>query len=218
MSDLLALGLARDEQDLADAEIRARELMRELGNVYSAADISHDQIKTRSGFDEFRIQQCLAWLALGRKSSGTGTGPENQMLSPADVDRMLGYLKREKREHFVVLLLNAKNVLIRPATIHIGTLTMSVVGVREVFREAIREGACSIILAHNHPSGDPEPSPEDIDITMKLAEIGRLIDITVWDHIVFGRQGYVSLRARGIFDSPSEAAGAVRRSEAAEVR
>lgn len=218
MSDLLALGLSCDEHDLADAEIRARELMRELGNVYSAADISRDQIGSRSGFDDFRVLQCLAWLELGRRSSAAGTGPERAMLSPADVDRILGYLKREKREHFVVLLLNAKNVLIRPATIHIGTLTMSIVGAREVFREAIREGACSIIVAHNHPSGDPEPSHEDIEITRKLAEIGRLIDITVWDHIVFGRQGYVSLRNRGVFDGIGETERAEKRSEAAEVR
>lgn len=218
MSDLIALGLASDERDLADAEIRAKELMRELGNVYSAGEISRDQIGSRSNFGDFRVLQCLAWLELGRRSSAAGTGPENAMLSPGDVDRILGYLKREKREHFVVLMLNAKNVLVRSATIHIGTLTMSVVGAREVFREAIREGASSIIVAHNHPSGDPEPSPEDIDITHKLAEIGRLIDITVWDHIIFGRHGYVSLRSRGVFDGIGGPRSNERKTGVAEVR
>lgn len=218
MSDLLALGLAAGEGDLADSEVRAQELMRELGGVHYASEISRDQIRSRTGFEDFRVLQCMAWLELGRRSGEAKIGPQNAIHGPIDVERILGYLKRERREHFVVMLLNAKNMLIRAATIHIGTLTTSVVGAREVFREAIREGASSIIVAHNHPSGDPEPSPEDIDITLKLAEVGRLIDIVVWDHIVFGRNGAVSLRARGVLDHIGRSSAERPKPEAAELR
>ncbi len=84
------------------------------------------------------------------------------------------------------MLLDAKNVVMRVAEIHVGTLTMSPVGPREVFREAIRDGASAIIVAHNHPSGDPTPSPEDRVVTERLKQVGALVDIPVLDHIVIG--------------------------------
>jgi DNA repair protein RadC len=118
------------------------------------------------------------------------------------VDSVVSYLRQqlrdEKREHFIVVLLDAKNKVIRHVTVHIGTLTSSIVGPREVFREAIREGASGIILAHNHPSGDPEPSIEDVSITRKLAEIGHVLDIPVLDHVILGEFKVVSLRQEGV--------------------
>jgi DNA repair protein RadC len=84
-------------------------------------------------------------------------------------------------------------VILRVATIHIGTANASIVGLREIFREAVREGAVSLIVAHNHPSGDPDPSTEDIEVTAKIKEAGRLLDIELLDHVIIGERRFVSL-------------------------
>jgi len=105
---------------------------------------------------------------------------------------------RPEPEHFVAVLVDAKNQVRRVCTVHIGTLTMSIVCPRDVFREAVKEGAAGVIVAHNHPSGDPTPSPEDVDITQKLVEAGKLLAIPLLDHVVIGDRAFVSLRERGI--------------------
>lgn len=111
------------------------------------------------------------------------------------------FLRDEDREHFVVMLVNCRNALIGLHTASVGTLNQAVVGPREVFRAAILANAASIIVAHNHPSGDPEPSPEDITVTNRLRKVGELLDIHVLDHIIVGPyERYVSLRRLGHFD------------------
>lgn len=199
-SDLLALCLARNEDAVGDAEVRARELLRGLGKLQAVAELSREQVRQLTGCEDFQALQSLAWMELGRRTAHAGKGEMPTVMSPQDVAHHLKHLRREKREHFVVLLLDAKNNLMRTQTIHIGTLSMSMVGPREVFREAIREGASSIIVAHNHPSGDPTPSPEDEAITRRLAELGQMLDIQVWDHIIVGDPDWVSLRSQGVFD------------------
>jgi DNA repair protein RadC len=201
ITDLLAVAISPSEGDQLDAEIRARELLRGIGSLQALADLSSDQLRMACGEGDYAVARHLAWLELGRRTSQAGKGPQTQVMSPSDVSHLLRHLRREKREHFIVVLLDAKNNVMRWSTIHIGTLTMSVVGPREVFREAIREGASSIIVAHNHPSGDPEPSPEDIRITQKLEELGSMLDIKLWDHVILGDTSdrWVSLRQRGVF-------------------
>ena len=110
----------------------------------------------------------------------------------------MDHLRYEKREHFVVILLDAKNNIIRIAPVHVGTLTASVVGAREVFREAVRDGAAAIILVHNHPSGDPTPSPEDHEVTDHLVQVGDMLDIPVVDHVVIGERSYRSFAQLGM--------------------
>jgi len=119
-----------------------------------------------------------------------------QIDSPEDVFVLLDHLRHEKREHFVAILMDSKNGVQRVAPIHIGTLTMSLVGPREVYREAIKEGASSIIVAHNHPSGDPTPSPEDVQVTKKLIEVGEMLDIPVLDHVIIGYRNFVSMKEK----------------------
>ena len=116
----------------------------------------------------------------------------------ADIVELFAYLKHEKKEHFCAVFLDAKNMVIRTATIHIGTQTSSIVAPADVFREALREGAVSVVVAHNHPSGDPTPSAEDIIVTDRLVELGRLLNIPVLDHVVIGERKSVSFRERGL--------------------
>ena len=121
-----------------------------------------------------------------------------QVRSPADVANLLmlemGLLEQE---HLRAVLLDTKNVVLRVANVYAGNLNTAVVRVGEVFREAIRANCASIIVVHNHPSGDPTPSPEDVRVTEQLVEAGRLLDIDVLDHLVIGRNRYVSLKERG---------------------
>ena len=117
---------------------------------------------------------------------------------PEDVVTLIGRkLCAEVREHFVVILLNARHEALAVETVSIGSLNASIVHPREVFRPAILASAASIIVAHNHPSGDPEPSEEDLSITRRLAQVGEILGIGLLDHVVLARRGITSLRARG---------------------
>lgn len=101
------------------------------------------------------------------------------------------------REHFLAIHLDARNGVVGVETVSVGSLTASIVHPREVFKPAIAVSAAGIILGHNHPSGDPDPSPEDLAITKRLVEAGRLLGIEVHDHLIFSRRTFVSLRERG---------------------
>lgn len=118
---------------------------------------------------------------------------------PNDAAKILRrYLEHEDREHFVTLMLDVKNRVIGIHTVSIGTLNAAIISPREVFKAAILSNAASIILGHNHPSGDATPSPEDIQITERLKKAGALLDIEVLDHVIIGESGvYVSLNQLG---------------------
>ena len=102
------------------------------------------------------------------------------------------------QEHLRLILLDTRNRVLRTPTLYIGSLNTSVVRVGELFRAAIRENAAAFIVAHNHPSGDPAPSPEDISVTRQLVQAGKLLDIAVLDHIIIGSGRFVSLKQRGL--------------------
>jgi DNA repair protein RadC len=107
-------------------------------------------------------------------------------------------LRDEKREHFLALLMDTKGGVLREHTVSVGDLSSSLVHPREVFVEAIRRSAASLLVAHNHPSGDPTPSPEDVQVTRRLVEAGELLGIEVLDHVIIGDNRWVSLREKGL--------------------
>ncbi len=116
---------------------------------------------------------------------------------PDDVVALVGRkLRKDPREHFLVLLLNARHEVMGVETVSIGSLNASLVHPREVFRPAIINSAASIVLAHSHPSGDPEPSEEDLAITKRLVQCGELLGIAVLDHVIVASRGVVSFRSR----------------------
>lgn len=198
-TDLVAVALSRREDDANESTQLAREILKRYGSIGALSEISTDELRQLTGLDDFELVRFMSMLELGRRSDKTnakaGLRPAD---NPADVEELLSHLCDEKQEHFCAIFLDAKLNILRWKTIHIGTLTMSVVGPREVFREAVREGASSIVVAHNHPSGDTTPSPEDIDVTKKLVEIGNMLDIPVVDHVIIGEPGRAtSLRMKG---------------------
>ncbi|HXU85654.1 MAG TPA: JAB domain-containing protein [Verrucomicrobiae bacterium] len=129
--------------------------------------------------------------------------------SPHDVaDRLMLQMGRLEREELRVVLLNTKNVVLRVATVYQGNVSSSLVRVGELFRDAVRLNASGVILVHNHPSGDPTPSPDDLHLTAEALAAGRLLDIDLLDHLVVGHDAFVSLRDRGVsFDRPGRRAG-----------
>jgi DNA repair protein RadC len=121
-----------------------------------------------------------------------------QVRSAADVaDIMLPKMRDLPREEFVALLLDTKHRVVENKTVSIGHLNASLVHPRELFRECVRRSAAAVILVHNHPSGDPEPSPDDLNLTRRLEEAGRILGISVLDHVIIGDNRYISLRERG---------------------
>jgi DNA repair protein RadC len=124
--------------------------------------------------------------------------------SPRDVaDRLILQMGRLEREELRVVLLDTKNHVLRVSTVYQGNVSTSLVRVGELFRDAVRLNAANVILVHNHPSGDPTPSPDDLHLTAEALAAGRLLDIDLLDHLVVGHDAYVSLRDRGVaFDRP----------------
>jgi DNA repair protein RadC len=124
--------------------------------------------------------------------------------SPRDVaDRLVLQMGRLEREELRVVLLNAKNVVLRVATVYQGNVSASLVRIGELFKDAVRLDAAGLILVHNHPSGDPTPSPDDLHLTAETLAAGRLLDVQLLDHLVIGHDAYVSMRDRGVaFDRP----------------
>src|SRR5690625_1056018 len=142
--------------------------------------------------------QLLAAIELGRRMSIFQQEDKYFIRSPEDgANYVMENMRNLKQEHFVVLFLNTKNKVIHQKTIFIGSLNSSVVHPREVFREAVRRSSASIICVHNHPSGDPTPSKEDILVTKRLVESGKMMGIDVLDHLIIGNRRFVSLKEKG---------------------
>jgi DNA repair protein RadC len=192
--DLVAIGFARREADVGVSELMARKMLQRFGSLKALCEAGAVDLEESTGLESFDILRSKALIELGRRCIERGRGQIETVDGPEDALRLLEYLRDEKREHFVAILLDAKNQLMRVAEIHIGTLSASLVGPREVFREAVRDGASAMIVGHNHPSGDPTPSPEDIQITKRLVEVGVLLDIPVLDHIIVGERYSKSLK------------------------
>jgi DNA repair protein RadC len=146
-----------------------------------------------------KAAQIKAALELGKRLMVASPEERPQVKSPADVANLLmlemGFLDQE---HLRVVLLDTKNRVLGMPTIYIGSLNTSVLRVAELFREPIKANCAAVIIVHNHPSGDPTPSPEDVRITQQIVEAGKLLDVEVLDHLVIGQQRYVSLKERGL--------------------
>jgi DNA repair protein RadC len=160
--------------------------------------ISMPQLMKIHGIKSGKAAQIVACFELARRLEMFDSSPKFKINSPEDVYRRLYPAMREsKKEHFMELCLDTKNQVIREDTISIGSLNANIVHPREVFRTALIESAAHIIVAHNHPSGDPTPSREDIDITKKLVETGNIMGINVIDHVIIGDGRHFSMKEAG---------------------
>jgi DNA repair protein RadC len=152
-----------------------------------------------------RAAQLVAAFEIGRRALGADRQSRWTIRSPRDVaDRLQPRMGALPREELRVLLLNAKNTVLRDQLVYQGNVSAALVRVAELYRDAVRIHAAGVIVVHNHPSGDPEPSADDLHLTAEAVAAGRLLDIALLDHIVIASGGYVSLRDRGVaFDRPA---------------
>ena len=153
-----------------------------------------------TGLSRSQAAQLAAAFELGRRSASAGAASGRWVIrTPRDVaEPLLTEMAPLAREELRVLLLNTKNVVLRQVTVYIGNVSSALVRVAELFRDAVRVNASGVIVVHNHPSTDPEPSPDDLQLTAEAVAAGRLLDITVLDHVILAGSAYVSLRDRGI--------------------
>jgi DNA repair protein RadC len=177
----------------------AVELMRKAdGRLSNLFAMTLDEMQEVQGVGPKAALAIQAAIELGRRAARE-TLDRLQIRSPADVaDLLMLEMSLLEQEHMRVVILDTKNNVIAVDEVYKGSLNTAVVRIGEVFRAAIRRNACSIIVTHNHPSGDPTPSPEDVRVTEMLVEAGKLLDIAVLDHIVIGRNRFVSLKERGL--------------------
>ena len=177
----------------------AQRLLRECGSLRGLAEMSPDQFVRIKGIGEAKALQILAGIELGRRISRAAAEEKASIRSPRDAAAyLMEDLRYLKKEHFVCLFLNTKHQVIGEETLSVGSLNASIVHPREGFLAAIRRSSAAIICAHNHPSGDPTPSGEDIEITRRLKEAGQIIGIEVLDHLIIGDGNFVSLKERGL--------------------
>jgi len=157
---------------------------------------SYQELRNIKGVGPTKAAQILAAIELGSRLFKEKPEQEIYIHSPEDTIKIISGLKNNKKENFVALYLDARNKLIYQETISIGSLNASIVHPREVFEPAIQYLAAQIILAHNHPSGDPEPSTEDLAITKRLVESGKILGIEITDHIIVAKNGFISFKAK----------------------
>ncbi|MHB8578461.1 MAG: RadC family protein [Ignavibacteriaceae bacterium] len=175
--------------------ILAQELLNKHGNLAMLASKSISNLTDTVGIGKDKAATLQAAFEISRRiQSQSKWFSENKITSPKEVaDVFIPLLIDELKEKFIVVCLNSANKIIRYEVISVGNLNSSIVHPREIFKVAIENNSASIILIHNHPSGNPEPSNEDVQITKKIVESGKILDIPVFDHIIIAGIGYSSL-------------------------
>ena len=180
----------------------SQKLLSELGNLQSIAQASVAEICRVRGIGEAKAIEIKAALELGKRLYDPDyglDGPGKPVQTPEEAYKsMQSKLSGKKKEHFYVLCLNTRGRVNDTRQVSIGNLDSSLVHPREVFKDAISTLASTVILVHNHPSGDLEPSAEDINLTKRLVEAGELLGIPVIDHIIVSDKGYISLKSRNL--------------------
>lgn len=199
-AELLAILLRTGTK--SDSVLRLAERLlkkhEEIG-LAGLAVLTPQEMSKIKGIGIAKAVSIAAAVEIGKRLASLIPGERPAIRSPLDAaNYMMAKLRYEVKEHFIVILLSTKNHIIATPTISVGTLNASLVHPRELFKEAINYSAASVILVHNHPSGDPTPSKEDIELTQKLVKAGKLLDISVLDHVIIGDNKYVSLKEKGI--------------------
>ena len=156
--------------------------------------MTYEDLSKISGIDSAKATTLLAAFELSKRALEVSDTNLPTIVTPKDVVAQLTDLRHNKKEHFVALYLNARNQLVHKETISMGTLNANLVHPREVFEPAVRYLAAQVVIAHNHPSGDPKPSDADLEITKRLAEAGKMMGIEVVDHIIVTKNSFLSFK------------------------
>lgn len=200
LTDAELLGIIiRDGTPNYSAVDLAQKLLSEYGDFRKLSLVSIGELCKVKGIGPARAAQIKASLAIAKRFSTISVKPLQQFKCSRDIfGHFHERLRGRKQEMFLVVLLDNKNRIVKEIPISTGSLTSSIVHPREVFSPAIRESAASVIFVHNHPSGDPEPSKEDIHLTHRLLEAGNIVGIKVLDHVIIGNEFFVSFKDKGL--------------------
>lgn len=197
-SELIAIVLRTGTTDEM-VTLLSQRLLVEFGGLSGLARAPIAELSRRKGLGGAKVAELKAALELGRRLTLEAPEERAQVRSPADVAALLqvemGLLEQEQLR---VVLLDTKNRVIRIETVYQGSLNSSAVRVGELFKAAIRHNAACVVIVHNHPSGDPSPSGDDVRVTEAIVEAGRLLDVDVLDHVIVGAHRWVSLKERGL--------------------
>jgi len=175
----------------------ARHLLIEMGGLVGIHRADFEQLRQQRGVGPAKAAQLKAAVELGRRLSVAQPEERPVIQSPDDAAVLLMYeMGALEQEYLRVILLDTRNRVVKMVDVYHGSLNASLIRVGEVFRDAVRINAASMIVAHNHPSGDPDPSPEDVQVTRAIVAAGKLLDIEVLDHLIIGKNRFVSLKAK----------------------
>jgi len=197
--EVLALLLGRGVKG-ESVMVTSQKLLSKFGNLKNIAAASIAELSSINGIGPAKAAQIKAAFELSRRLDDyTDYAPREKIKAPADIIKYVkNMLKGKKKEHFLIISLDSRNHPIKTSTISIGSLDSSIVHPREVFKEALACSAASVIFIHNHPSGDTEPSGEDIQITKRLMEAGTILGIDVLDHVIVCDNDYLSMKAKNL--------------------
>ena len=196
--ELLALIIGRGIPKKSVMNI-AQELLARFGNIKAISQASIAGLSEIKGVGLAKAAQLKACFELGKRQDLEPELKNYDIKNPQSVVKAIrASIKDKAKEHFKLILLDTRNKIIGISTISIGTLNASLVHPREIFKEAIIHNSASVVLAHNHPSGDPEPSEEDLTITKRLVDSGKILGIEVIDHIIIGKTNFSSFKERGL--------------------
>lgn len=197
-SELLAV-LIRTGSNSDNALDLCEKLLAQTGGLNQLVSSTIEELSSVKGIGLAKAAQILAAVELGKRVCALPAENRPKIKSPQDVAGLLmEEMRRFDREHFKAVSLNTKNQVICIETVSIGSLSASIVHPRELFKNPLKRSAAAIILVHNHPSGDPTPSSEDIEVTSRLCEVGKIIGIEILDHIIIGNKRMVSFREKSL--------------------
>ncbi len=180
-------------------------VLETVGGIYGLVDVQVEELIRIPGIGFAKALQIAACIELGLRITRKPTDIRLQIRSAKDAaEYVMDRMRHLKKEHFVTLHLDTKHRLVGEETCSVGSLDASIVHPREIFRSAVRKSVSAILCVHNHPSGDPTPSQEDISVTKRLCDSGRILGIDVLDHIVVGDGRFISLRSEGHLGSQFE--------------
>ena len=198
-AELIAVIIRTGYMEDTALDLAGRILSLHESGIAYLSDISYEELTEVKGIGSCKAAQILAVMEIGKRINRRGSHDKIKVTSP---DILANLLMDEMRflfkEHFKVALLDTKNQIIGIEEISVGTLNASIVHPRDVFKVAIKRNCNSIILVHNHPSGDVEPSNEDINITRRLVDAGNLLGVSILDHIIIGDDKYLSFKQKNI--------------------
>ncbi len=197
-AELLAILLRSGSRNESAVQMATRILAR-VGNLRNLPDLSLEELQENKGIGPDKAVTIKAALELGSRMATTPRQVAESIVTPGQAaDLFMEELRYKKKEYFKILLLNTKNHVISREEISVGSLSASIVHPREIFNIPLRKSAASIILFHNHPSGDPTPSQQDLEVTRRLVDAGNILGVTVRDHIIIGDGCFFSFREKGL--------------------